>query len=338
MLASGRFVFGPELAGFEAELARLVGTERAFGVRSGTDAIILGLEALGIGPGDEVITTPFTYFATVEAIARAGATPVLADVEPATLCLDPEACAAAITPRTRAVLLVHLFGHCGNLDRFLDLCRERDLLLFEDAAQALGATWQGRALGSFGAAASFSFYPTKNLAALGDAGAVVTSRPAAARVLAQLRRHGCDESGRHVRWGWNSRLDEIQAAFLRRALPGLGAETARRRELAERYDAAFDGLVTILRPAPGCDSCRHQYAILTPERQRLRAHLAGHGVETACYYPNPVHYEPVLAGAGLSFPNAEQAAREILNLPFRPGLTDDDCDRVTGLVREFFRR
>lgn len=337
VLASGRFVFGPELAGFERELARLVGVEHAFGVKSGTDAIILGLEALGIGPGDEVITTPFTYIATVEAIVRTGAVPVLADVAPATLCLDPDACAAAVTPRTRAVVLVHLFGHCGNLDRFLALCRERDLLLFEDAAQALGSTWQDRPLGSFGAAASFSFYPTKNLAALGDAGAVVTPNPAAAERLAQLRRHGRDDSGRHVRWGWNSRLDEIQAAFLRRALPGLAADTARRRALAARYDAAFDGVVTVLQPAPGCDSCRHQYAILTPERDRLRAFLAERGVETACYYPTPVHREPVLARAGLTFRNAERAAREILNLPIRPSLADTEQDLVIELVLESVR-
>ncbi|MFO7676584.1 MAG: DegT/DnrJ/EryC1/StrS family aminotransferase [bacterium] len=337
VLASGRFVFGPELAGFETELARLVGTDRAFGVKSGTDAIILGLEALGIGPGDEVITTPFTYFATVEAIVRAGATPVLADIDPATLCLDPDACAAAVTPRTRAVLLVHLFGHCADLDRFAELCRARSLLLVEDAAQALGATWRGRPLGSFGAAATFSFYPTKNLAALGDAGAVVTSDPVAASRLEQLRRHGRDDEGRHVRWGWNSRLDEIQAALLRRSLPALAADTARRRELARRYDEALTGLATVVRPADGCDSCRHQYAILTPARDRLRTFLADNGVETGCYYPTPVHHEPVLAGLGLSFSNAERAGREVLNLPVRASLSDAEQDRVIGLLREFLR-
>lgn len=338
VLASGRFVFGPELADFERELARLVGVEHAFGVKSGTDAIILGLEALGIGPGDEVITTPFTFFATVEAIVRTGATPVLADIDPATLCLDPDACAAAVTPRTRAVLLVHLFGHCADLDRFLALCRDHNLLLFEDAAQALGGTWQGRALGSFGAGAGFSFYPTKNLPALGDAGAVLTPDRAAADRLAQLRRHGCDDSGRQVRWGWNSRLGEIQAAFLRRALPLLAEDIALRRENARRYDAALAGPVRRVSPTPGCDSAYHQYAILAPERDRLRAYLAEHGVETGCYYPVPVHRQPVLADRGLCFPVAEQASREIFSLPVRASLARAEQDRVIELVLGFFSR
>lgn len=331
-------MFGPELAVFERDLARLVGAERAFGVKSGTDAIILGLEALGVGPGDEVITTPFTYFATIEAIVRAGATPVLADIDPATLCLDLDACAAAITPRTRAIILVHLFGHCGDLDGFVELCNARDLRLVEDAAQALGATWHGRPLGSLGSVATFSFYPTKNLAALGDGGAVVTSHAAAATRIEQLRRHGCDDAGRHVSWGWNSRLDEIQAAFLSRALAGLADDTARRREIARRYNEALAGLVTLVGGRPGCESCHHQYAILLPDRDRLRAYLAENGVETGCYYPTPVHCEPVLAGQALSFPNAERASREVLNLPIRASLTGAEQARVTGLIDAFLRQ
>ncbi len=338
VIGSGKFVLGPELAAFESELARYLGLSHVLGVNSGTDALLLGLKALGIGPGDEVITTPFTFFATAGAIVQTGATPVFADIEPRTLCLSAETCKAAITGRTKAVLLVHIFGHCTDVNRFLELCSQHDLVLVEDAAQAIGSSWQSRRLGSFGQVSAFSFYPTKNLAALGDGGAIATSNPEIAREIRLLRSHGRDENGHYISWGHNSRLDEIQAAFLRTKLNRLDSDNALRRALAVRYDEALSSLVRIVRGADGCESNYHQYGILTPKRDELRRFLADNGVETGCYYRNPVHYEPILAGKRPKLPVAEQACCEILTLPIRPSLTDSEQKKVISLVRHFFSR
>ena len=350
VVAGGRFAAGPELAAFEAELAAYLGLGHAVGVKSGTDALVLSLRALGIGPGDEVITTSFTFFATAEAILLVGAKPVFADIELDTLCLNPDACASAITPGTKAMLLVDLFGHCPDLSRFVELCRRHGLTLIEDASQAVGSTWQGRKLGSIGDFGTFSFYPTKNLAALGDGGAVATNDPNLAQAVRELRHHGRNAEGRYTRVGYNSQLDEIQAAFLRPRLRTLDAENQRRRELAGRYDKALGSLVRLVRGVDDCVSNYHQYAILTPERDRLRAHLAENGIETGCYYETPVHLEPVLQGSGLGHnPNSpsgiglcpalcktNQACSEILNLPIRPSLTNSEQDIVIASFRRFF--
>jgi len=338
VLASGRFALGNELATYESSLAEYCGTAQAVGVKSGTDALVLTLKALGVGKGDEVITTSFTFFASVEAIMQVGAKPVFADIEPGTLCLSPDACAAAMTPATRAVMLVHVFGHCANIECFTSLCQENNIALIEDAAQALGATWKERKLGSFGATGTFSFYPTKNLGALGDAGAIVTSDEELAERLRQLRSHGRAENGRHVSLGYNSHLDELQAAFLQIKLTRLDAELARRRELAARYDADLPPEAMPVRGANGCRSNYHQYAIRTDRRDALRQSLLEQGIGTGDYYPVPAHSEPAAAAAGpfRPLPESERACKEVLTLPIRPSLTDEQQKTVIDAVRRFF--
>lgn len=342
VVQTGRFVGGPEIAHFEPDLARYCEVTHAVGVKSGTDAIVLALKALGIGPDDEVITTPFTFFASAEAVALAGAKPVFADIEPGTLCLSAEACEGAITGRTRAVLLVHVFGHCADMDRFADLCSRNRLALIEDAAQAIGATWKGRRLGSIGACGTLSFYPTKNLSALGNAGAVLTSDPALAANVRSLQNHGKDAAGRYTRIGCNSGLDELQAAFLRIKLARLDAELARRREIAARYDAELPEPVRRVTGAEGCQSNYHQYAVRTDRRDALRQFLVEQGIETGVYYQTPLHREPVFAPAGdLSaldqrLPEAERACSEVLALPVRPSLTNEKQTAVVESIRRFF--
>ncbi len=335
VLDSGRYVQGQELASFERELAAYLGVSHVLGVKSGTDAIVLALRALGIGPGDEVITSAFTFYASAEAIAVTGAKPVFGDVDPETLCLSVNACEATLTERTKAVLLVHVFGHCADLDSFVKLCSDRGIGLVEDAAQAIGATWRGRRLGSIGRAAAFSFYPTKNLAALGDAGAVATNDSAVAERIRSLRCHGTDAGGRYLGPGLNSRLDEIQAAALRIGLRRLDKENERRRELARRYDEALSGLYRTPRGASGCTSNFHQYAILSAHRDALAEFLDRQGIETGKYYDLPVHLEPAFRSLGLHLPNTEQAGREVLTLPIRPNLTDADQARIISAVRNF---
>jgi dTDP-4-amino-4,6-dideoxygalactose transaminase len=338
VLASGRFVLGNELGTFESALAKYCRTDHAVGLKSGTDALILTLEALGIGAGDEVITTPFTFFASVEAIMQVGAKPVFADIEPETLCLSPDACAAAVTPATRAVLLVHVFGHCTNTECFQSLCEDNNVRLIEDAAQSIGSTWNGRPLGSFGAAGTLSFYPTKNLSALGDAGAVVTSDAGIADSLRQLRSHGRDALGRHACLGYNSHMDELQAAFLQVKLGRLDAELARRRELAARYDAGLPSGAGRVHGADGCVSNCHQYAIRTDRRDALRQFLVEQGIGTGDYYPVPAHREPAAAtnGTVAPLPETERACKEVLTLPIRPSLTDEQQKSVVEAVRRFF--
>lgn len=338
VLASGRFSLGNELAEFESALAGYCGTAQAVGVKSGTDALILTLRALGVGSGDEVITTSFTFFASVEAIMQVGARPVFADIEPTTFCLSPDACAAAITPSTRAVLLVHVFGHCADVERFQSLCKENDLALIEDSAQAIGATWNGRKLGSFGSTGIFSFYATKNLSALGDAGAIVLSNEERADSLRQLRSHGRDANGRHSCLGYNSHLDELQAAFLHLKLGHLDAELARRRELAARYDAELPPEVPRVRGAAGCTSNYHQYAVRSDRRDALRQFLLEQGIGSGDYYRLPAHMEPAASALGPfpPLPETEHACSEVITLPIRPSLTDEQQKSVVDAVRRFF--
>lgn len=307
ILTLGRFVLGDELKQLETELADYLGVPQVICLKSGTDALYYGLKALGIGPGDEVLTSPFTFFATVEAITRTGARPVFADIEPVTLCLDLERCAEQLTSRTRALVLVHLFGNCSNLDQFVRFCRSNNLLLIEDAAQALGAEFQGQKLGSFGDAAIFSFYPTKNLGALGNGGALVINRP-------------LDIPN-------SARLDELQAGFLRLKLPHLDDWNARRRELAERYRLALHPWVRSVVSHPDSLPNCHQFAILTPYRDRLRQFLSENGIQTMIYYPEPLQPLPV----------AQEVAREILCLPVRHSLTFQEQGLIINKILEFFR-
>lgn len=319
VLNSGQFVLGAEVKRLEQELALYLGVPRVLAVKSGTDALYYGLRALGIGAGDEVITSPFTFPATVEAILRTGAQPVLADIEPETLCLSPDAAEEKITPKTRAILPVHLFGNCAPIDRFVTLCKNRHLFLIEDAAQAIGATYQGKKLGSFGTIATFSFYPTKNFGALGNGGAIAGDKIAIACPI-------------------SSRLDELQAAFLLEKLPQLELWRKQRALLAESYLKALSGFVRIVRTAPGGVANFHQFALLTPHRDRLRHFLFQAGIETKVYYPQPIHFQPEFARIFPhgSFPVAEQASAEILCLPIRHCLTETEQYVIVNKVREFF--
>jgi dTDP-4-amino-4,6-dideoxygalactose transaminase len=328
ILASGRFVLGPELAAFEQALADYLKVQQAIGLKSGTDALYFALRALGIGNGDQVITTPFTFPATIEAILRTGAQPVLVDIESQTLGLNPELLPAAITPRTRAILLVHLFGNCTDLQQFLTIARNYHLHLIEDAAQAIGSEYQGKKLGSFGSTAAISFYPTKNLGALGNGGALLLNPEINSEhnVLTEIPT--------------SARLDELQAAFLAIKLRHLDQNLNRRREIATLYRTALGPFVRIAGSAPGSLPNYHQFAILVSDRDRLRAGLGSRGIETMVYYPEPIHHQQRFAylfNYG-QLPVAEQTAREILCLPIRQNLTEPEIQFIINNIIELLRR
>ncbi|HVV50271.1 MAG TPA: DegT/DnrJ/EryC1/StrS family aminotransferase [Polyangia bacterium] len=336
VLGSGRFILGPEVAAFERELAAAAGVAEAVGVSSGTDALVALLMAEGVGPGDEVVTTPYSFIATAEAIVRVGARPVFADVDPETANLDPAAAAARVGGRTRALLAVHLFGRPAPLAPLADLCARAGLRLYEDAAQAIGAAGVGR-----GRAAALSFFPSKNLGGFGDGGAVLTDDAALAAAVRQVRSHGAADKARHERLGGNFRLDELQAALLRVKLPHLGGWTADRRRLAARYRDRLGAAPVGLPPAEA-GAVWNQFVVRVPADRRaaLRRHLDARGIDTAVYYPLPLHLQPALAFLGHrpgDFPNAERAAAESLALPIHPGLTDAALDRVAAAVADFFR-
>lgn len=345
VLESGSYILGSEVAAFEAEFAGWLGNGdpglRAVGVASGTDALHLALRALGIGPGDEVITTAFTAVGTVAAIELAGATPVLADIDPETFTLDPASAERAVTPRTRAIVPVHLYGAPAALDDLLELARRRNLRVVEDCAQAHGATHRGRRVGTFGDIGAFSCYPTKNLGALGDAGIVVTGDADLADRLRRLRQYGWDENRLSGFQGINSRLDALQAAVLRAKLPGLDAANAERRRIAAAYDAALHGVEERIRPPrtrEGDEHVYHLYTVRSPERDRLRAFLASRGIETRMHYDVPVHVQPAyrgrLAGSD-ALPETLRAAREVLSLPMFPGLSGENVAAVCDALRAF---
>jgi len=333
VLTRGWYILGPELEAFEAEFAGAAGTAHAVGVGTGTDALALALRALGIGPGDEVVTTPLTAAYTALAVIMAGATPVFADVDPERLTLDPAAAAAAITPRTAAILPVHLYGQPADMAAIEAIAQRHGLAIVEDACQAHLATCAGRPVGTMGAAGAFSFYPTKNLGALGDAGAVVTADPAVAQSVRRLRNGGQTERYRHVEPGINSRLDEMQAAILRARLPHLPAWTARRRAVAARYRASL-GQAPVRVP-PECDPGHvyHLFPVLTDDRDGFRAHLDRHGIGTLVHYPIPVHRQEAFAAAsGAGCPVADRVCREVCSLPLHPQITDADAVRVIDAV------
>ena len=301
VLDSGRFVGGEPVERFEREFAAWCGAAHAVGVASGTDAITIALQAVGVGPGDEVITVANTCVPTVAGIEGSGATPVLVDVDLETMTIDPERVAAAIGPRTRAIVPVHLYGRCADMDPILDLAREHGLKIVEDCAQAHGATYRGRRAGTMGDAAAFSFYPTKNLGALGDAGAVVTDDDETAAVARSLRSYGETERYDSVRRGTNSRLDTIQAAFLSVQLRHVDAWTERRRSIADalRRRARRPRRLRLRRIRPDGRHVYHLYVIAVPERDAVREHLADAGIETLVHYPRAVHQHPATATSGL---------------------------------------
>jgi dTDP-4-amino-4,6-dideoxygalactose transaminase len=337
VLDSGWFVLGPELEAFERELAERFGAHTAIGVANGTEALQLALEALGVGPGDEVITTPLTAAFTALAIVRAGARPVFADVDPRTLNLDPTAAERAITLRTRALLPVHLYGHPANLDPLREIARRHGLVLIEDGCQAHGAKYKDRAIGATGAVA-LSFYPTKNLGALGDGGALLLDDDEAAARVRELRNGGQRARYEHVRLGMNSRLDELQAAVLRVKLRRLESWVERRRALAEIYREELAGCgLDLPEEASYARAAWHLFVVRHPRRDALAAALKVRGVETLVHYPVPVHRQPafaVVVPPETRFPVAELAASSVLSLPLYPEMSDARVRFVAGVVRE----
>ncbi len=342
VLASGRFVLGPEVEAFERAFAASIGVAHAVGVASGTDAITLALAAAGIGPGDRVLTAAFSTGYTAIGIQHAGATPVFADVEPESLCLDAGAAARALAEQeVQAIVPVHIFGGAGaGWGKLLELAHRHRIPVIEDACQAHGARFSGRALGSFGRAAAFSFYPTKNLGALGDAGLVATADEGLAARVRSLRSGAQGKRHHHLAPGWNSRLDEIQAAVLRQRLPALPEGNRRRAALARRYRELLDGLpLRFVTPGPGVEGSSHLFVIRTARRNALREHLEGAGIDALVHYPAALTEQPAFAGASGAAgtcPEAKAAAREVLSLPLHPCLSEREVERVAATVRAFF--
>ncbi|TAK24787.1 MAG: DegT/DnrJ/EryC1/StrS family aminotransferase [Chloroflexota bacterium] len=340
VIASGWYIFGPELEAFEREFAESVDCAHGVGVSSGTEAIQLALTALGVGPGDDVVTVANTAVPTVSAITAAGAQPVFADVDPETLLMDATKVAPRITPRTRAIVPVHLFGQAVDMDPIIDLARRRGIPILEDAAQAHGARFKGRPVGALGDACAWSFYPTKNLGALGDAGMVTTNDAAVAARLRRLRAYGQSSRYVHVEKGINSRLDEIQAAFLRAKLPRLSSANTRRREIAALYDRHLHG-VTLPTRASERDHVFHLYVIRAARRDALQAALRDEGIGTLIHYPIPVHRQAAYVEHIDQAPFlavTERAADEILSLPLYPELSDADVRRVADAVTRIAAR
>ena len=340
VLRTGQFILGPELEAFEEELAAYSGVRHAVGLASGTAALSVALQALGVEPGDEVIVPAFTYFASASSVTSIGAKPVFADVEPARLGLDPERVAAAVTPRTKAVMAVHLYGLSMDLEPILAVGGRKGIPVLEDAAQAVGAGDAGSPVGARSAGAALSFFPTKNLGALGDAGAFLTNDAARAERVRLLRVHGDAGNYRHTALGTNARLDALQAAFLRTKLRYLPGWIEERRRLAARYRSALAGTPVVLPPEPaGAPHTYHQFTVRTPERDALQRHLATRGISTRVYYPIPLPAQPAFASLGHregEFPVSELLAREVLSLPIFPGLGDARLDRVAEEIRAFY--
>ena len=351
-----RFILGPEVERFERAAAKACGVNHAVGCASGTDALWLAMAALEIGPDDSVITTPFSFFATVSSILRAEAKPLLADIDERTFNLSPDSVQQAVElqkikgRKIAAVMPVHLYGQCADMTAFSKLAEEHNLKLIEDAAQAFGATWNGVKAGALGDIAAFSFYPTKNLAAFGDAGMVTTNDPALAERSRMLRAHGMRQRYFHDEVGWNSRLDTLQAAVLEVKLRRVDAGNARRRELASNYDklltaAGLTGKTTadgVVLPwtDPRAGHVFHQYVVRAPKRDALREFLTGHGIGTEVYYPQPLHQQTALSDLGYKlgdFPVAERTAAEVLALPMYPELREDEQESVVEAIREFYR-
>lgn len=336
VLEGGRYILGPEVQALEIELAEFCKARFGIGVNSGSDALTLALHALGIGPGDEVITSPFTYIAPAESIHQLGARIVFADIHPRYFTLDPDDVKRRITSKTRALIPVHLFGQAAPI---MDWA-ETGIPIVEDAAQAIGATLQNRPVGGLGRMGCLSFYPTKNLGACGDGGMVVTSDETLAQSLRRSRVHGIHQRYHHDTHGFNSRLDELQAALLRVKFRRLAGWNQRRREIASRYDAGLEGLpVELPLTAPGNEHIFHVYAILSDRRDALQQHLADRGIPTIIYYPVPLHLQRCYENDGWKpgdFPVAEQVSRRILPLPMYPELTEDQVDRVIQEIQAFF--
>lgn len=337
VMEGGAFINGPNVKALEGEVAAYLGAGHGVALNSGTDALHLALRALDIGPGDEVITTPFTFVATTEAIGIVGAKPVFVDIDPATYNMDPSLIEAAITPRTKAILPIHLYGCPAPMDAIMAIARKHNLYVVEDCAQAIGATIGGKFVGTIGDFGAFSFFPSKNLGAYGDGGMLLTNDSELADRARSLRAHGGRVKYYHEELGVNSRLDEMQAAILRVKLPHLEKWIENRRKVAQRYNEAFAplGLQLPADPANG-RHVYHQYTIRVEDRDRLQKELQAAGVQTMVYYPVPLHLQKVHAMFGQgegSFPHSERAAKEVLSLPMFPELRPEVQDKVIEAVR-----
>ena len=346
VMESQHFILGSEVVEFEKEIAARLGAKHAIACASGSDALLLALMASGIGAGDEVITTPFTFIATGGAIARAGAKPVFVDIEAATFNIDVAKIEAAITDRTRAIMPVHLFGRATDTDPVLDLAEGRDIAIVEDAAQAIGSTYKGRSVGTIGTYGCFSFFPSKNLGGAGDGGLVTTEDATLAERLRVVRVHGSKKKYHHDVLGTNSRLDALQAAILRAKLAHLEAWTAAREERADRYRQMFavaqlgDSVVVPEAPCMGSRHVYNQFTIRCRQRDELRESLRVAGIPTEIYYPVPLHLQPAFAYLSYrrgDFPVAEQASNEALSLPVFPELTESQQQSVVDAIAKFYR-
>lgn len=343
---SQRFVMGPEVDAFEREIAALVGVSHAVSVSSGTDALLLALMALGVGHGDEVITTTYSFFATAGVIARVGARPVLIDIDPVTYNIDVSRVEAAITPRTKAIMPVHLYGQCADMQPLLDISTRTGIPIVEDAAQAIGATWWGRQAGSIGAFGCFSFFPSKNLGAFGDGGLVTTNDPALAKRAALMRNHGMEPKYYHHMIGGNFRMDALQAAVLRVKAPHLAAWTEGRRRNAARYATLFAGAglashVVLPVEAVGCRHIYNQFVVRVPRRNALKEFLDHHRIGNEVYYPVPFHLQPCFTDLGYrhgDFPHAEAAAEQTIAIPVFSELTEAQQATVVAAIAEFLGR
>lgn len=337
VLDSSVYILGPQMKALEKEIAAYCGTQEGVAVGNGTDALVLTLKALGIGPGDEVITTPFTFFASAETIAQVGAVPVFVDIDPLTLNMDLNELEKKITPRTKGIIPVHIFGQMVDVERVMEIAARHDLKVIEDAAQAIGAEYRGKKAGSIGHAATFSFFPTKNLGAYGDAGMIVTNDKDLASQLRMLRFHGCQTKYYHEKIGYNSRLDEIQAAILRVKLKYLDQWNAGRRAKAELYDQLLaDAKLQLPGRDPLATPIYHLYVLRTEERSALMEKLKAGGVANAVYYPVPLHLQRAFRSLGYKagdFPAAEKACEQALAIPCYPELSSEQQREIAALIK-----
>jgi len=342
VMSSQQFVLGREGAALEEEIAKLCGVTHGIGLASGTDALILALRACGVQPGDEVLLPPFTFVATGSAVSALGAKPVFADIRPDTYNLDPSELQRRVTTRTRAIVVVHLYGLAADMDPVLAFAGARHLPVIEDNAQAIGASYKGRRAGSLGDAACVSFYPTKNLGAYGDAGMVVTNSPELAARIRTLRNHGQSEKYRSTEPGWNSRLDEIQAAILRVKLRHLSNWQRARQFHAAEYNRLLSQIPGVMPPLEpqGYEHVYHQYTIRIEYRDALQKFLSERQIGSTIYYPYPLHLQPIYSSLGHKpgdFPHAERAAQEVLSLPMYPELRNEQIARVVNAIAEFLK-
>ncbi len=341
VIKSGKFILGPWVAEFEEKVADYLGVKYAVGVGNGTDALSIALSAIDIKPGDEVITTPFTFIATAETIAMLGAKPVFVDIDPETFNINPDLIKEAITEKTKAIIPVHLYGQAAEMDKIMEIAKKHNLYVIEDTAQGIGATYGGKKLGTIGDIGTFSFFPTKNLGALGDGGLVVTNNEEIYKKAKALRVHGSSVKYHHEYLGYNSRLDSLQAAYLLVKLPHTDRWNEKRRENAAFYNENLKDVVQVPVEREGNYHIYHQYTIRTDKRDELKAFLSENGIGVGIHYPIPLHLQPAFRYLGYKeddLPESEKASKEVLSLPIFPELTDEEKAYVVEKIREFFER